>query len=260
MEDMEAMCVYIDRESLCTALLTLGDVFQTPTLYSQIEIPTAEQNYYTLAKYLLNSSHMNYKFTILRSQMYRKLALVSHRQHPEHLSTQLVEKSIAQLVCCGSYLQKCCCSESISPLLCEELGYSLLNLADILLRQGSDCSPVLAYLVGLANTHHPLILNHVHYLLSISPAQALWERTFHIFASVGSTYDHSAYFRGITDCGEFCDKVQAVPEDWTLVGLSVGRGNFNDGTAVARLQKGRNPECFVLGNKCCTGAGAARGR
>ena len=252
-EDTKEMCRYIDRESLCMALMTLGDILQTPSLYNQIELQVAEQNYYNLAKVLLDVNYRNYRFTILRSLIFRKLALLSYRQHPDKSCVALIEKSVLQIACCNKYLQKSCCGLKISPLLYEELGHSLLNLADALMKQSKNAQSILSYIINLPNTNNPVILNHVNYLIAKNPSQDIWQRCFHTFQSIGSSYDHQAFFLKFSDPEDFFNELKIIPEEWTIIGISIGRGNFNDGTVISKIQKGRDPNTFLIGNMCCTG-------
>ena len=251
--DIDCLGKIIDKESLCNALITLGDILQTPVYYQMIDLQAAEQNYYRLAKYLLGSSMTSIKFSILRSLIYRKLALLNYKQFPKKYPIKDLENSLLQVACCKNFLEKDCCGNKISPLVHEELCFSILNLCSFLLEQGEDFKPYLRYLMTSTNIAHPIILNQSHFLLGLDSNQCKYQRTFHTLSSIGTSYNTQAFLPQFSDHDEMFLALQDVPEGLTIVGFSVGRNPSKYGSLVCRYEKGKEPVCIQSNNMCCTG-------
>lgn len=253
-DDVDLLLRVIDRSVLCTVLITLGDILQTPVYYSSIDTQSSEQSYYKLSSYLLQTSQLTPSLQILKSSISRKLALLSFRQSSKKPPITTLESSLSHLICCPSFLQKDCCNFPISPLLHEEISFTILNLCSFLLTKSEPLTPYLSYILSLPYTQHPLILSQSHYFLALNPNQSSVQRTYHIISSIGSAYNTQASYPKYSSSEEMFNTLENIPENLTLIAISAGKKNFTLGTLIARVEKNREPVCFLVNNQCCTGS------
>ena len=253
-DDIDLLNKVLDREVLCWVLITLGDILQTPIYYASIDIQSAEQSYYKLSNYLLSTPLATAKLQVLKSSISRKLALLSFRQSSKAPPVSSLQTSLSHLICCPKFLQPNCCNDQISPLLYEEISFTILNLCSFLITQSEPLTPYLTYILSLPYTQHPLIVSQSHYFLALNPNQHPAQRTFHILSSIGCAYNTQAFIPQYSTSEEMLNNIESVPENLTIVAISSGKNNFSFGTLIARVEKNREPFCFLANNNCCTGS------
>lgn len=251
--DIKKLCTYLEPEILFELLMNLGDILQTNYYQDEISGQAAEQNYYKLSNFLLESEHKSYKTSIFISMLNRKLSFLSGRQHPDKPSLEFIEKAIDSVSCCPNFINKTLCKHEISPFLSEELCFGLMNMADILIKRNEDYTLYIEYILEKNQVQNPVILTHSHYLLARNPQLVPWKRAYHVIMSIGPAYNRQAGFDNYKNPEDLFSDIQILPDDWTVVALSIGRGSMSEGTILTRIQKSKDPVSFLISNKCCTG-------
>jgi hypothetical protein len=252
--DVDLFSKVVDKESLCYALVTLGDILQTPFYYRMIDLMAAEQNYYRLARYLINYSSSTAKFAVLRSLIYRKLALLNYKQYPKKFPVEDLENSLFQVSCCKDFIRSECCGNKVSPLLQEELCFSTLALCSFLLDQNENIHLYLSYILSSPYLSNPSILNQTHYFSGLSNSLDNRKRTFHLLSSIGTSYNTQAFLPCFSDSDEMFSSLSSLPEGQVLIGLSIGRNPSKHGSLICRVECQKEPICSLSNNCHCTGS------
>lgn len=258
-KDIEHICEYLNPVSVMNSLILMGDI-KLNCNYTSISSEALQFNYYKLAKAYLMPELQSMEYKRIRSALYSKLGNLAsiHNKDPKNYILQ----AIRSLGCCEKFhnmflsSSRCCSDYEINSVNIPRLCDSLIELSDILLTklEHKTAYSILSQISNISGAISPYSKGRISHLLAKNKELNSWERSFHIFSSIGVSYTRQLEFKTKTlfppmhDLSEFMSFTKQLP--YSILGISLSDIHYRDSLLISRIDPGSNPINLILNDGC----------
>ena len=263
--DVNSLGHFFSPYRLIQALVTVGDLTISQEFSEMLEeLHLSDQNFYKIAKAALSPHLQGLHYQSLRSFIYKRQASMLARKKKTKECLELLGRSILELGCCEDFLsalisgKRCCSGYELNPHLMDDLASAAVIYADLMVksRLEEEGYSILRQIEGATGIKNVSALRQIGYLLARNSVSDAWTRAFFAMQSIGVTYQHQLQAKGSPSClhslHSFMSTCKAMDPQWTVVGLTIGRGVLGEGLVLTRITADKDPLTFLLSSRCKT--------